>query len=239
MDIAQLGLVVDADGFVRANQVMAQFNASASSVESSAERIEKRVSGMDRAMQAASKAVGFLTAALGIREIVSYADAWSDLNARLVNATGSHAAADRAMNMISDTAARTYSALQQTADAYLRNSTTLTELGYSTERQLQLADALNNALVVSATKGQAAETVMNALSKSFAGGELRGENFNTVIQQGGRIVEALADGLGVTTLELRALAEDGLLTTGRVVDALTSQMEVLQAEAAAMEHWPL
>jgi tape measure domain-containing protein len=75
---------------------------------------------------------------------------------------------------------------------------------------------------------------MNALSKAFASGSLRGENFNSVIAGGGRTVQALADGLGVGTLQLREMAEAGELTTGRVIDALTSQMEQLRGEAELM-----
>ncbi len=61
-----------------------------------------------------------------------------------------------------------------------------------------------------------------------------GDNFNTVIQSGGRIAEALAAGLGVTTIELRKMAAAGDLTTSRVFEAITSQMEVLRQEAEAM-----
>ncbi|NIC38731.1 phage tail tape measure protein [Halomonas desiderata] len=177
---------------------------------------------------------GIVASAFSVRQLTRYADGWSDLNARVLNVTRDVGLAEETMRRISDTARGTYSNLDQTAEAFLNNATTLTELGYSIERQLDLSDALNNALVISATKGQQAQSVMMALSRAFALGELKGDNFNSVIQNGGRIVEALADGLGVTTLELRKLASDGVLTTDRVVQALISQMEKLREEAERM-----
>jgi lambda family phage tail tape measure protein len=172
--------------------------------------------------------------ALSVREVIRYTDTWTDLNSRLLQATGSTESAKRALEGISQTARRTYTSLEQTAEIFLRNNTTLRELGYTTREQIQLTDALNNALVISGTKGQQAESVQNALAKAFASGTLSGQNFNTVIQNGGRLVQALADGLGVTTLELRRMSTEGLLTTRTVFEALTSQTQKLASEADKM-----
>ena len=169
-----------------------------------------------------------------VGQIVNMANQFTDLNSRLINATGSTEAADQAFKAITQTARGTYSSIQQTAQAFLMNSMALNELGFSTKEQIDLADALNNALVISGTKGDQAASVMNALSKAMALGKLSGDNFNTVIQSGGRVVQALADGLGVTTSELRSMAADGLLTTEVLVKSLTGEVSTLRREAAAM-----
>jgi tape measure domain-containing protein len=169
-----------------------------------------------------------------VGQIVNMANQFTDLNSRLINATGSTEAANQAFKAITETARGTYSSIQQTAQAFLMNSMALNELGFSTKEQIDLADALNNALVISGTKGDQAASVMNALSKAMALGKLSGDNFNTVIQSGGRVVQALADGLGVTTSELRSMAADGLLTTEVLVKSLTGEVSTLRREAAAM-----
>jgi tape measure domain-containing protein len=220
VDYARLVIEADSRGVRTAADDMDKLSGAGSSAQS-----------VFTALKPALLAVG---SALSVRQIIDYTDRWTDLNSRLLNATKDSNSAGDALGRISDVARRTYSSLETTANAFLRNSTTLTELGYSTSNQLDLMEALNNALVVSGTKGQQAESVMDALSKAFAFGELRGQNFNTVIQSGGRIVEALADGLGVTTLELRSMAADGLLPTSVVVEALTSQLGKLREEADRM-----
>lgn len=196
--------------------------------------LERQGSATDRTAQILTRTLGALGAALSVRQLTEYTNTWTDLNSRILNVTKDGKLAAEVMQSISDTADRTYSSLTDTAEAFLANATTLTELGYTTQQQIKLSEALNNALVVSGTKGQAAASVMDALSKSFATGELRGENFNSVIARGGRIVEALAAGLGVGTLELRKMASEGQLTTQKVFEALTSQAEKLAAEADAM-----
>jgi tape measure domain-containing protein len=192
--------------------------------------IQKVSSGVS----ALASALVALGGALAVRQFILYTDQWTDLNSRLINATGSAEAADLALQSISQTARTTYSSLQQTAEAFLLNSMALNELGYTTRQQVELADALNNALVISGTKGERAASVMNALSKAMALGKLSGDNFNTVIQSGGRVVQALADGLGVTTTELRAMASEGLLTTEAIITSMTSQMQILRTEAEEM-----
>lgn len=191
-------------------------------------------SSLKAIISGAQKAAGVLAAGFSVHQMLAYADEWSEIKSRVENAVGAGEQAERVLRSISATARNTYSPLKQTAEAFLNNAGALTELGYSTEQQIALSDALNNALVISATRGQQAESVMAALSKAFAAGELRGDNWNTVLQNGGRIVQALADGLGVTTLELRRMAGEGLLTTEKVVGALTSQVAKLRDEAGAM-----
>lgn len=184
--------------------------------------------------KAAKKAAAIAGIALGGAAIVSYSNEWTDLNSRVKLATGSQEAAIEAMQRIGSTARNTYSGLKQTAEIYLGNSTALNELGYSTLQQLDYTEALNNALVVGATKGQQAESVLQALSKAMALGSLQGDNLNTVIQSGGRVAQALADGMGVTTLELRKLGKEGKITGDIIFNSVTGELVKLREEAASM-----
>lgn len=165
--------------------------------------------------------------------IIKTASAWKDLKSRVDNAAGSMRMGADVMDRLATMADRTYSSIEQTTEAWLNNSTALTELGYNTTEQLDLIETLNNALVVSGARGQQAESVMNAWSKAMALGELRGENLNTVIQSGGRLAKALADSMGVSTNELRKLGMEGRITS-RDMFAVTSQLEQLRTEADNM-----
>jgi tape measure domain-containing protein len=178
--------------------------------------------------------IGGVAAALGAGELIRLTDTWTDLNSRVNLAAGSMEKGEEVMGRLGEMARRTYSSLEQTAESYIGNAAALKELGYATNDQLDYTEALNNALVISAAKGQRAEAVQNALAKAMAGGRLQGENLNTVIQQGGRVAEALAAGLGVGVNQLRALGAEGKITSRDVFKALTSQMGALRKEAESM-----
>jgi tape measure domain-containing protein len=223
--------------FMRDLQQMNGISAKAArQVEQTWRNANRRLDGIGKNM--AQSLIAPLTgvgAALGARELIRLTDVWTDLNGRVRIAAGGMREGTDVMARLSDMARRTYSSLETTAESYLTNSNALKELGYNTNQQLDFTEALNNALVVSGAKGQRAEQVINALGKAMAFGELRGENLNTVIQTGGRVAQALAEGLGVTTNELRKMGEQGKLKSSNVFTALTSQMQTLRDEADGMQ----
>lgn len=178
--------------------------------------------------------MGILGVYLGGRQLVNMTSQWTDLTSRVRNAIAPHEAVADVMSRLVDMADRTWSSLENTAESYLLNANALRELGYSTSQQLSFTEALNNALVISGAKGDRAASVMNALSKAIGLGKLSGENLNTVLATGGRVSEALADGLGISTLQLRKLGAEGKLTTTKVIEALVSQLEKLREEADRM-----
>jgi len=211
-------------------------NKTMREMERAARQADKKLDAhFNNMARRATAAFGAIGAALGVRELANMADQWSDLNARLTLATGSvHASAD-AMERLGQVANRSYSSLESTVESFLANSTALKELGYNTQQQLDYTEALNNALVISGAKGERAKTVMNALSKAMAGGKLSGQNLNTVLEQGGRVAEALADSMGVQVNQLRELGAAGKIGT-REIFGITSQMGKLGKELDQMEN---
>ena len=175
-----------------------------------------------------------IAGSMAIRELVSLTDQWTDLNSRLRNATGSVEAADEALQAISQTARTTYSSLQQTVQGFLQNNLVLTELGYTTREQLDLMDSLNNSLVVSGAKGEQAAMIMGAFGRAMAEGSLKGQELNLMMTYSARTVKALAEGLGVTTIEFKRMVAAGEIDATKMFEALTSQMQTLRAEAEDM-----
>ena len=177
---------------------------------------------------------GIAAGAFSVRQVVQYADTWTDLRSRVDLATGSQEKGAAVMERLASMARRTYSDLGQTAESWLANSTALRELGLSTRESLDFTEALNNAMVVSGAKAERAASVQNALSKAMALGSLQGVNLNTVIQTGGRVAELLAEELGTTVSGLRQMGKQGLITGDVIRTALVGNLELLREEADSM-----
>lgn len=203
-------------------------------IETSAGRANKGLDTLGNTASLAAGAFAVLTAGLGIREIADYTARWTDLNSRLINATGDSTRAKEALAAISATAKSTYSSLETTAEVFLKNSMALNELGYTTNEQIKVSTALNNAMAVSGARGDQAASALDAFSKAIARGKFEGEDFNRIIENAPELVKALADGLGVTTAELRKMITEGTLTSDKVIPALISQMDKLQQKADEM-----
>jgi tape measure domain-containing protein len=179
---------------------------------------------------AAAGAIGVF----GIRSIAGMADEWSDLNSLLAANVGGTDNAKAALARLEVVARRTYSSLSQTTQSFVYNARALKDLGYSTARQLDFSEALNNAMVVSGARGQRAAAVQNALSKAMGLGRLQGQELNTVMAMGGRVAEVLAEELGVTVSELKRLSPQGKITADVIANALIKNLERLREEADAM-----
>src|SRR5690606_26443310 len=95
-------------------------------------------------------------------------------------------------------------------------------------------EALNHALVTTATKGQDADVVLNALSRSIAIGGLRAMEYETIMSRSPRVLEAIAASMGTSLEGLRKLASEGKVTGQVIVDALIGSLSELREEAAEM-----
>ncbi|MGE3874090.1 MAG: tape measure protein [Parvibaculaceae bacterium] len=210
-------------------------NSTARAIENRYRQMNKNLDSiMSNAARRITGPLAGIGAVLGTGELIKLTDTWTDLSSRVNLAAGSIEKGEEVMARLVEMARRTYSSLEQTAESYLSNATSLKELGYSTDQALDYTEALNNALVVSGAKGDRARSVIEALAKAMALGKLSGDELNTVITTGGRVAEALAQGLGVTVSRLRELGAQGKISGRDVVNALSSQMARLRSEAEAM-----
>jgi tape measure domain-containing protein len=231
--MAQAEIRITADT-AQARASIGRLNRSLDSIEGSSKRAEKSLGNLNTIAQVAAGAFAALTAGLGVREIADYTARWTDLNSRLVNATGNSENAENALRAISASAKSTYSSLEQTAETFLRNSMALNELGYTTSEQIKVSTALNNAMAVSGARGDQAASALDAFAKSVARGKMEGEDFNRIIENAPELVKALADGLGVTSGEFRKMITEGRITSDQMIPALISQMDKLQKKADEM-----
>lgn len=228
MATKRVGIRLAAEG---GQQVRSEFQGVGQSGERELQRIERQA---DVTGQVLRRVFGILGTAVSVRQLVIYADTWSDLQSRVQLAVGSLEGGTAVLDRLSDMARRTYSSLEQTAEGWLQNVAVLRDLGMATSETLDFQEALNNALVVSGARAERATQVQNALSQAMALGALRGQQLNTVVANGGRVAELLAEELGVGVSELRRLGMEGQITGDVIQRALLGNLEALRAEADAM-----
>lgn len=200
--------------------------------------VKQELDSLDRKLSAAGKAVAGLlsvqTFASAVRSIGETADAYNLMNARLKLATGSQEAFNVAQAGLADIAKRTESPMASLVTLYGRISHPLQEAGRSQKEILKVTEAVATAFRVSGASAQEAENGVIQFAQALGAGALRGDEFNSVAEQAPRLMQALADGIGVPVGALKEMAAQGLLTAEVVTDALTSQLDVLRAEAESL-----
>lgn len=199
-----------------------------------AKKLEKDVGGLSGALGVVKSAALGLFAAFSVQKISQIADSWSDMQSRIGAAAKNMEAAPALMQRMVDLANASYSPLEQTVDVYARNVGVLRDLGVSAAGAADFTESLNHMLVITATRGERAASVQNALSKAMAVGKLQADGLETVLANGGRVAEALAAELGTTVSGLRGMASQGKITGDVIKNALLNSLEDVREEAAEM-----
>ncbi|MEL0413244.1 tape measure protein [Klebsiella oxytoca] len=201
-------------------------------LEASVNRTERSIGSMERTMSSLSGVAKGLLAALSVQQVASYADAWTELNNKVANSVRTGETQADVMQRIFDISQATQSSLNGTATLYARLERGTRTYNTSAEDLTRLTTIINQGFAVSGATAQEAENAIIQLSQGIASGVLRGEEFNSVSEQGSRLMVALADSMGVSIGQLRAMAAQGQLTTDVVVKGLLSQGDVIGKEFA-------
>lgn len=194
----------------------------------------RSMNGAGNAARAAGSAFAALGAGQVAREIVRLTDAFKSMQGSLALVSASTGAASQAFSALLGMANNTGSSLESTVALYTRLANATKGVGYSQEQLLNVTDAINKAFVVSGATAQEASNAAIQLSQGLAAGALRGEELNSVMEQGPRITRALADYLGVTNGQIRAMAAEGKITAEVVTNALLRSLSSLNEELDRM-----
>ncbi|WP_052893275.1 tape measure protein [Pseudomonas lundensis] len=194
----------------------------------------RSMNGAGNAARAAGAAFAALGAGQVAREIVRLTDAFKSMQGSLALVSASTGAASQAFSELLGMANNTGSSLESTVALYTRLANATKGVGYSQEQLLNVTDAINKAFVVSGATAQEASNAAIQLSQGLAAGALRGEELNSVMEQGPRITRALADYLGVTNGQIRAMAAEGKITAEVVTNALLRSLSSLNEELDRM-----
>lgn len=188
---------------------------------------------MRRVSQAAAGYFTFSALTSGIRVVTQTADSYKLMEARLKLATGSQDEFNRAQQELSRIAGATATPMESLVTLYGRISRPLKEAGRSQEDILKVTEAVATAFRVSGASAAEAENGVVQFAQALGSGALRGDEFNSVAEQAPRLMQALADGIGVPVGALKELASQGKLTADVVTNALVGQLPKLQAELVA------
>lgn len=208
-------------------------------VEPAAEKANSGVSNLSKGMGGAKFAVNALVGAmaaigvgLGIRELAETADAYTNLSARINIATSEGGNFTQAMAGVHQVALMTNTSLDATAGLFTKVNDVGKQMGMTQQQSLDLVKTINMAVQTGGGSAQASEAAIVQLTQALQSGVLRGDEFNSIMEQAPGISTALAKSLGVTTGELRKMAENGELSAEKVIKALQDQSAAIETDYA-------
>ncbi|MCI3877700.1 tape measure protein [Acinetobacter higginsii] len=203
--------------------------------------LRANTSGFDQGINGAKFAVNALVGAmatlgvgLGVKELAEAADSYANLSARVQMSTKETGNFTTAIAGVHQIALTTNSSLDSTAELFTKLNTVAKDMGMTQQQALDLTKTVTQAIKLGGGSVQGAEAAVQQFIQAMQGGVLRGEEFNSMMENGYGLAEALAKGLGVTTGELRKMAENGELGAERVLKALEGQKAAIEASYAEL-----
>ena len=209
-------------------------NAELQKNEALVKQVSGEIQGLKTGYTALTSAMATLGIGMSLMDIGRTADEFKVLEARIDLATSKSGNFAEAFEGVKNIAIETRSNLTATAELFTRVKSATDQLGYSQERALGITDLVNKSLIVGGGLAASNEAAIYQFNQALQSGVLRGEEFNSVMEQAPRLARALADGLDVNIGKLRAMAGEGKLTSEVIVKALESQSKALNAEFGKM-----
>ncbi|RKG50351.1 tape measure domain-containing protein [Acinetobacter cumulans] len=203
-------------------------------VEGFANKASGEIQGLKTSYTALTSAMAALGIGVTGKELAETADAFKSLEARISLSVGASGNLEQALKGVQKIAIETRSNLVATGELFSRVNTAVKDLGYTQEKALGITRLINQAMIVGGGSAASNEAAITQLNQAFQSGVLRGEEFNSMMEQSPRLSKALADGLGVNIGKLREMANQGQLTTNIVIKALQSQAKAVEGEFAKM-----
>ncbi|MBL8464349.1 MAG: tape measure protein [Thauera sp.] len=229
----------------RAGELRARLASVGSTAQAAGAQTEKGFSQAAKGVRSISEQLStvqsrllqFAGAQLGLQTAIDLgrtADEYANLGARIDLVNSSQAGFNLTLAQTAELARATYSGLESTTGLVGALARAGEEVGLTQEGVLRLTESINKANQVSGASAASADAALTQLIQGLQSGTLRGDEFNSVMEQSPRLAKALADGLGVPIGALRAMAEQGKLTSEVVISALQSQARTIDAEFAKL-----
>lgn len=154
--------------------------------------------------------------------------------ARLKNLLGSTYAARDALDALYKMSMQTGLGFNASADAFLRFARANDTIGASRAQLLQFTETIQKLAAVSGAGLGETQSALMQLGQALSSGRLQGDELRSIGENAPAILKAIADGLGRTTGEIRAMGAAGELSTSKIFDAILKSTDKARKEFASL-----
>lgn len=202
------------------------------------EQLNKRLGeGSTAAGGLLGKIKGIASAYLGMKTVtglVGLSDTMTQTDARLsMMSDGSHTAAEL-KDMI-------FASAQNSRGSYLATSDAVAKLGLmagdafgSNEETIAFMEQVNKQFKIAGTSASGIDAAMLQLTQAMGSGVLRGEEYNSILEQAPNIIQSIAKYMGVPKGQLKDMAADGKITADIVKAAMFACADETNAKFESM-----
>jgi len=224
----QVGIGGDPTGLINA------LNASTRAVT----QFSTNVTQMNARVNSSALSIGRLLAALGVgisfREVVNYADAWKQVEARLGIVTRSTEELRRVQRELFAIAQESRAEFESTATLYTRLAQSQKQLGLSSRDLVKITRTVTQALAIEGRSASEVSSTIRQLAQAFGSGKFAGDELRSVSENASLLFGKMAESLGLTIGEFRKLSSEGKISVEQVARAILESGDAIAAQAGRL-----
>lgn len=224
MAVQESRLVISIDA-KNAERTAKALNSELQDITNNGNKATSQTNALGTSMQALA---GYMAGVVTVGAAINKIDAYTNLQNRLKLVTNSQQELNKAMDDTFKIAQSSYQTWDSVVQVYQRFSDNAKTLGINMEQTAKLTETVSKAVAVSGASTQAAEAALTQFGQALASGTLRGEELNSILEQTPALAKAIAQGMGITVGQLRAVAAEGKITGEVLVDALTKSADSVE-----------
>lgn len=221
-----------------ANAALHEMEQSYRACNSQQEQLNQRIrQGANSTNGLLGKIKGLASAYVGMKSIgkvVGLSDTMTQTNARLsMMNDGKQNTADL-KSMIYASAQRSRGSYLATADAVAKLGLMAGDAFSSNKETIAFMEQVNKQFKIAGTSAQGIDAAMLQLTQAMGSGVLRGEEYNSILEQAPNIIQAIAKYMDVPKGKLKDMAADGQITADIVKAAMFACADETNAKFESM-----
>lgn len=210
-------------------------NIAFSGLAASALLADNSIKSLRTSMLLLPAAIGGTGLALGIKQLISYADAAAEVRNRIAVVTKAGPERVTVESQIFEIAQRTRTEYTSIAQLYARTAQSAAQLGRSQSDILRFTEAVAKTATISGARREEASAAAIQLAQGLASNRLQGDELRSVLENNVALAKILAEELaGGSVGRLREMGAEGLLSAQAVLDAVLRRQEDINNSFAQM-----
>ena len=219
---------------LKLGELTVDIGADTSDLKRAGKEVKKTAGSMEKSFKRVGSAIVAALSFQAIKSVFLLADNMNMLDSRIRNVTKSAKEFAIVRKGIREIAKETGNSIQSITTLAQNLLIAGESIGASSEQIVQMTSNLNK---LGSIGGSSAEQMGNAMlqfGQAMAGGIVRAEEFNSIVENTPLIAQAIAKGMGLTVGELRKAVIEGTVLSEDVFAALEGQTDAINKKFAAM-----
>lgn len=198
------------------------------------QEINEGVVNADNLMNTIKGAVAAYATVQTVGKALDLSDTLTSTTARLNLMNDGLQTTQDLQNMIYLSAERARGSYQATADAVSKLGLMAGDAFGSSEEIVAFMEQINKQFTIAGTEAAGIDAAMLQLTQAMGSGVLRGEEYNSILEQAPNIIQAIADYMEVPKGQLKDMAADGAITADIVKAAMFAAADETNEKFASM-----